>query len=84
MLYPIFKGTFDRYSGPPSTDPIAIRDYLIMWRKDLGRAIDYLQTRPDIDASKIAYMGNSLGAEIAPMLLATEPRVSVAVLLSGG
>jgi len=29
-------------------------------------------------------MGNSLGAEIAPILLATEPRVSVAVLLSGG
>ena len=84
MLYPIFKGTFDRYSGPAPTDPIAIRDYVIMWRKDLGRAIDYLQTRPDIDASKIAYMGNSLGAEIAPILLATEPRVSVAVLLSGG
>ena len=29
-------------------------------------------------------MGNSMGAEIAPMLLATEPRVSVAILLSGG
>ena len=43
MLYPIFKGTFDRYSGPAPTDPIAIRDYVIMWRKDLGRAIDYLQ-----------------------------------------
>jgi predicted esterase len=84
MLYPIFKGTFDRYSGPPSTDPIALRDSLIMWRKDLGRALDYLQTRTDIDPSKIAYMGHSLGAEIAPMLLATEPRVSVAVLLSGG
>ena len=84
MVYPIFKGTFNRYSGPPSTDPIAIRDYLIMWRKDLGRALDYLQTRTDIDPSKIAYMGHSMGAEIAPMLLAAEPRVSVAVLLSGG
>src|SRR5207253_7287195 len=79
-----FQGTFDRYSGPPSTEPIAIRDSLIRWRKDLGRALDYLQTRTDIDPSKIAYMGHSLGAEIAPMLLATEPRVSVAVLLSGG
>ena len=84
MVYPIFKGTFERYRGRPSTDPIAIRDYLITWRKDLGRTLDYLQTRTDIDASKIAYMGNSMGAEIAPMLLATEPRVSVAVLLSGG
>ena len=55
-----------------------------MWRKDLGRALDYLQTRTDIEPSKIAYMGHSLGAEIAPMLLVTEPRVSVAVLLSGG
>jgi predicted esterase len=84
MVYPIFKGTFERYSERPSTDPIAIRDYLVMWRKDLGRTLDYLQTRTDIDPSKIAYLGHSTGAEIAPMLLATEPRVSVAILLSGG
>jgi eukaryotic-like serine/threonine-protein kinase len=84
MVYPVFKGTFERDSGRPSTDPIAIRDYLVMWRKDLGRTVDYLQTRTDIDASKIAYMGISLAAEIAPMLLVTEPRVRFAVLLSGG
>ena len=45
MLYPIFKGPSTGTAWPPSTDPIAIRDYLIMWRKDLGRALDYLQTR---------------------------------------
>ena len=32
--------------------------------KDLGSALDNLQTRTDIDASKIAYMGHSMGAEI--------------------
>jgi len=64
MVYPIFKGTFERYNGPPSTDPIAIRDYLVMWRKDLGRTLDYFaDTAADVDPSKIAYLGHSMGAE---------------------
>ena len=53
MLYPIFKGTFT-VQRPPSTDPIEIRDYLFMWRKDLGWAID---SSPDIHLSKIAIWG---------------------------
>ena len=84
MLYPIFKGTYERYSGPPSLDPVGLRDSLVTWRKDLSRSIDYLQTRNDIDSSKLGYLGHSLGAEIAPMMLATERRLAVAVLLSGG
>jgi eukaryotic-like serine/threonine-protein kinase len=84
MLYPIFKGTYERYGGPPSLDPVGVRDSLVTWHKDLSRSIDYLQTRKDIDPSKLGYLGHSLGAEIAPVLLATERRLAVAVLLSGG
>jgi hypothetical protein len=42
-----------------------------MWRQDLSRSIDYLQTRKDIDPSKLGYLAHSLGAEIAPMLPAS-------------
>jgi dienelactone hydrolase len=63
---------------------VLLRDREIQWSKDLGRTIDYLETRPDIDGRKIAYYGFSLGASEGPVLLALEPRVKTAVLLSGG
>jgi len=84
MLYPIFKGTYERYGGVPSYEPVAIRDAVITWSKDLGRAIDYLETRTDVDGAKLAYMGHSLGSQIAPLVLSMERRLAVAVLLSGG
>ena len=55
-----------------------------MWSKDLGRSLDYLDTRSDIDAAKLAYMGFSMGTAHAPVLLAVEPRIKTAVLESGG
>jgi predicted esterase len=48
---------------------------------DLRRGLDYLETRDDIDASRIAFLGSSIGG---PMLIppAVEPRYR-AVILSG-
>jgi DNA-binding winged helix-turn-helix (wHTH) protein/predicted esterase len=89
LLYPILWGTLDRFVSPLPSDPanggypspMFIREALIAWRKDLGRTLDYLQTRKDI--AEIGYLGVSTGAEFAPVLLAKEDRVKVAVLLSG-
>jgi dienelactone hydrolase len=52
--------------------------------QDLGRAIDYLEQRPDVDPNAIAYAGLSLGASVAARLLPYEPRFRAAILLSGG
>jgi dienelactone hydrolase len=82
MLYPIYKGTLDRYVSI-SPDPLALRDMTITWGKDLGSAIDYLETRPDIDAARLAYLGHSMGTRFAPMMLATERRFKTAILLAG-
>jgi formylglycine-generating enzyme required for sulfatase activity/DNA-binding winged helix-turn-helix (wHTH) protein/dienelactone hydrolase len=88
MMYPILWGTFDRFVHMPSDpanagypSPMFIREALIAWRKDLGRTLDYLQTRTDIGS--IGYLGLSTGAEFAPVLLARDKRVKAAVLLSG-
>ncbi|MDQ2840577.1 MAG: SUMF1/EgtB/PvdO family nonheme iron enzyme [Acidobacteriota bacterium] len=88
MMYPILWGTFDRFVSMPSDpanagypSPMFIREALIAWRKELGRTLDYLQTRKDI--GEIGYLGVSTGAEFAPVLLAGEQRVKAAVLLSG-
>lgn len=83
MLYPMFKGSLDRYV-PLSQDPVKHRDTTVMWHKDLSSSIDYLQTRSDIDVARLAYMGHSMGTRFAPELVATEDRIRAAVLLAGG
>jgi eukaryotic-like serine/threonine-protein kinase len=60
------------------------RDHVIYWSKDLGRSIDYLETRPDLDHQKIGYYGLSWGAAMGPILVALENRLKVCVLHAGG
>lgn len=57
---------------------------MILWSKDLGRSLDYLESRADIDHDRIAYFGLSWGSEVAPVMLAVENRFKAAVLESGG
>ena len=54
------------------------------WRAELGRTIDYLATREDVDASKLGWFGISFGAAAMLPLLAVEKRIGAAVLYSGG
>jgi dienelactone hydrolase len=60
------------------------RDLVMQWAKDLGRSIDYLETRKDIDSHRLAYYGLSLGAVWGPVLTAVEPRLKASVLVAGG
>lgn len=83
MLYPIYKYALDRYSKL-AADPVAQRDAIVTWRKDLGASIDYLETRKDINVTKLAHIGGSLGSAVSPMLLFSENRIKVAILLSAG
>jgi hypothetical protein len=54
------------------------------WREELGRTIDYLATREDVDARKLGWFGISMGADTMLPLLAVEKRIAAAVLYSGG
>jgi cephalosporin-C deacetylase-like acetyl esterase len=60
------------------------RDHVVMWVKDASRAIDYAETRPELDHSKIAYYGYSWGAEMGGIVPAVEPRIKVSILALGG
>ena len=42
------------------------------------RAIDYLQSRPDVKPDRIGYMGNSGGGTMTSLIMAVEPRVIAA------
>jgi eukaryotic-like serine/threonine-protein kinase len=84
VMIPAFWGTLER--GPstrtlPTNEEV---DRAIKWSRDLGRSIDYLETRPDIDAQRLGFYAISWGAAHSPRLLAVEARIKAAVLLSGG
>jgi dienelactone hydrolase len=83
LVYPVYQGTYERRIPGPR-GPGVLRDLTIQRGKDLRRTIDYLESRNDIDASKIAYYGVSLGAQLGPEWLAIEPRFKTGVLMSGG
>lgn len=81
VMYPVYQGTYERRIPSPTSD-IASRDLTVMRVKDLGRSIDYLETRPDIRKDQIGYYGASMGATFGPYL-ALEGRIRAAVLADG-
>jgi dipeptidyl aminopeptidase/acylaminoacyl peptidase len=46
-------------------------------------AIDYLETRGDVDAGRVGLIGSSLGGYYAPRAAAFEPRVKACIAISG-
>ena len=83
LMFPVYQGTYER-RRPPARGPNERRDLRIQRVKDARRSVDYLVSRPDIQGDRISYYGLSLGASLAPLILATEPRLRSAVLLAGG
>lgn len=53
------------------------------WGKVLGAVIDFLETLPDVDAGRVAVVGQSLGAIYAPLAAAGEPRLKACVANCG-
>jgi cephalosporin-C deacetylase-like acetyl esterase len=50
---------------------------------DLRRGIDLLVARPDVDPTRIGFVGHSWGASLGVVLAAVDPRPTALVLLSG-
>jgi dienelactone hydrolase len=85
VMYPIYEGTYERQvtfqlpSGSQST--VLTTD----WYKDAARSLDYLATRQDIDNSKLAYLGVSMGsAEGVIITTLMQDRLNTAIFLDGG
>ncbi|MDX1583059.1 MAG: SUMF1/EgtB/PvdO family nonheme iron enzyme, partial [Thermoanaerobaculia bacterium] len=83
VVYPIYQGMYERFR-PWSRKPNEWRDMMIQWSKDLGRTIDYLETREDIDTEALAYYGFSAGANYGPILTTIDERFEASILLGGG
>ena len=87
IVRPIYKGTFERHDDLNSDVPdetVFYKDHVIMWRKDIGRTLDYLETRNDIQIDKIGYLGWSWGGFLGGIYPAVEKRIKAVVLNVGG
>ena len=86
LLYPVYKGTYERKYGVSSTtnSDLEYREHVIQWYKDLARSIDYLESRADIDTGKLAYFGFSWGGRMGPLMTVLENRIKVSILYVAG
>ncbi|MDZ4715205.1 MAG: SUMF1/EgtB/PvdO family nonheme iron enzyme [Cytophagales bacterium] len=87
LIRPIYKGTHERFDELDSDLPdetVFYKDHMIMWRKEIGRTLDYLETRNDFQNDKIGFLGWSWGGYMGGIMPALEPRIKVVVLNVGG
>jgi cephalosporin-C deacetylase-like acetyl esterase/predicted Ser/Thr protein kinase len=87
VVIPIYKGTFERrgaLSTPFPDTTTLYRDHVVAWAKDLGRSIDYLATRSEIDSGRLAYYGVSWGASLVQLPAIEQRRLKAAVLVAAG
>jgi formylglycine-generating enzyme required for sulfatase activity/dienelactone hydrolase len=85
VMYPIYQGLYERRKAlPVRPGPTTERETTVDWSKDLGRSIDYLETRSDIDTTRVGFLGVSQGTAYGVILAALEDRLKAVVLLDGG
>ena len=84
LIVPIYAGMYSRLAPYPDFKSRAKVQLVIRWAQDMMRTMDYLQTRDDIQADKIAYYGFSLGGTYGPVFTGLEDRFAASVLISGG
>jgi tRNA A-37 threonylcarbamoyl transferase component Bud32/dienelactone hydrolase len=81
LVYPVLKGMYERRLGDDVALTPTIRRQRAIWMtQDIMRAVDYISARPELDETKIAYMGVSYGAELA-VPVALEKRFKALVLV---
>ena len=66
----------------PDSSSVKFRDQVVSWTTDIRRGIDYLETRDDIDKSRIALW--TVSDDMGPIFAAVEDRYRTVILMSGG
>jgi dipeptidyl aminopeptidase/acylaminoacyl peptidase len=70
------RGVGGSDAGPPTATTVDFAD-------DIRAAVAYLRTRREIDPKRIALVGHSEGAIIAPMIAASDSGIAAIALLAG-
>ncbi len=88
LIIPVWDLSAQRFQKWPEEGSAARADFMrraaLSWYEDAATTIDYLESRDDLDTTKIGFLGNSYGAYMSSIFLAIERRLSAAVLIAGG
>jgi hypothetical protein len=88
LIYPEYHGAHERYEGLYEMDDaeanIWYRDAVVKWRTEIGRTVDYLETRDDMSLDKVTFWGISFGTYNPISVLAVDDRFAAALLYLGG
>lgn len=85
VVYPIYLDTYERQVKLYLPQGLVGNELNFEHYKDAARSLDYLATRPDIDSSKLAYLGVSMGsAKGVIMSTLLQDRLKTAIFLDGG
>jgi hypothetical protein len=85
MLAVVLKGFVERAwppnRRPPAVSTVEYREMVLHWMTDERRALDYVATRNDLDASRVAYVAISSDRSLKLGLPAVEPRYHAVIWL---
>lgn len=89
VVLPIYAETLERNRDGKgllrfNQGPISRTEIILDWSKDVGRTLDYLEARGDVDSDKVAFVGLSLGAAVGGSIVQLQQRFATLVLWSGG
>ena len=87
LIIPIWSGSYQRFAPLPAEPRLLAdrqRESALAWQRDMRIVLDYVATRSDIDSERAGFLGASIGAFGQAIVLAIEPRIKVAALMSGG
>ncbi len=85
VLYPVYLGTYERQVQRVVPGASKAMDITVDTYKDLARSVEYLETRADVDTTRLGYLGVSWGAADG-VLYATllQEKFRTVVFLDGG
>jgi hypothetical protein len=88
VLAVVLTGMLERPFGPgyelPSPSSVGFRDLMVQHATELRLGIDYIETREDVDASRLAYVAVSFGAGSRLAFSAVDDRYRSVVYIGGG
>jgi formylglycine-generating enzyme required for sulfatase activity/pimeloyl-ACP methyl ester carboxylesterase len=88
VLTVVLEGMIERGFPPgfsmPEPSSVAFRDLMVRHATELRLGIDYIETRPDVDTTRIAYIGSSFGAGSRLGFSAVDDRYDAVVYLAAG
>jgi hypothetical protein len=82
VLFLVYKGTYERHLDRPATVANWTPDLIISWSRDFSRAIDYLETREDIDSDNLGYF--SFSNPLMPVFSSIDGRIKAGAHIGTG